>query len=59
MYVLKAKEERLGYAVPLTVIITIVSVVLTLLICYFVAYGLTMYNYRLKTVSYTHLPVIK
>ena len=29
-------------------IITIVSVVLTLLICYFVAYGLTMYNYRLK-----------
>ena len=31
-----------------SLIITIVSVVLTLLICYFVAYGLTMYNYRLK-----------
>ena len=31
-----------------SLIITIVSVVLTLFICYFVAYGLTMYNFRLK-----------
>ena len=31
-----------------SLIITIVSVVLTLLICYYVAYGLTMYNFRLK-----------
>ena len=33
-----------------SLIITIVSVVLTLLICYFVAYGLTMYNYRLSLI---------
>jgi arabinosaccharide transport system permease protein len=31
-----------------SLIITIVSVVLTLFICYFVAYGLTMYNFRLQ-----------
>ncbi len=31
-----------------SLIITIVSVALTLIICYFVAYGLTMYNYKLK-----------
>ena len=31
-----------------SLIITLVSVVLTLLICYFVAYGLTMYDYALK-----------
>ena len=31
-----------------TLVITIVSVVLTLFICYFVAYGLTMYNFKLK-----------
>ena len=33
--------------------ITIVSVVVTLLICYFVAYGLTMYNFRLRNVLFT------
>ena len=33
--------------------ITIVSVVLTLLICYFVAYGLTMYDFRLKNFLFT------
>lgn len=31
-----------------SMIITIVSVVLTLFICYYVAYGLSMYNFRLK-----------
>ena len=31
-----------------SLVITIVSVALTLIICYFVAYGLTMYNYKLK-----------
>lgn len=31
-----------------SLIITIVSVALTLIICYFVAYGLTMYKYKLK-----------
>lgn len=31
-----------------SLIITIASVVITLLICYFVAFGLTMYNFRLK-----------
>lgn len=31
-----------------SLIITIVSVVLTLFICYYVAYGLSMYNFRLK-----------
>ena len=31
-----------------SLIITIVSVALTLIICYFVAYGLTMYNYKIK-----------
>ena len=31
-----------------SLVITIVSVVLTLFICYFVAYGLTMYNFKLK-----------
>ena len=34
-----------------SLVITIVSVVLTLLICYFVAYGLTMYNFPLRTRS--------
>ena len=31
-----------------SLILTFVSVVLTLLVCYIVAYGLTMYNYKLK-----------
>lgn len=31
-----------------SLIITIVSVALTLIICYFIAFGLTMYNFRLK-----------
>lgn len=33
-------------------VLTLLSVVLTLIICYFVAYGLTMYNYRLKNVLF-------
>ncbi|BBF42605.1 N-acetyl-D-glucosamine ABC transport system, permease protein 2 [Lachnospiraceae bacterium KM106-2] len=31
-----------------SLVLTVVTVVLTLLVCYIVAYGLTMYNYRLK-----------
>ena len=31
-----------------SLILTLVSVVLTLFVCYIVAYGLTMYNYKLK-----------
>lgn len=31
-----------------SLILTFVSVVLTLIVCYIVAYGLTMYNYKLK-----------
>lgn len=33
-------------------ILTLLAVVLTLLICYFVAYGLTMYEYRLKNLLF-------
>lgn len=33
-------------------VLTLISVVLTLLICYFVAYGLSMYNYPLKNVLF-------
>jgi len=36
-----------------SLVITIVSVVLTLLICYFVAYGLTMYNFRMRNLLFT------
>ena len=36
-----------------SLIITVASVVLTLLICYFVAYGLTMYDYKLKNFLFT------
>lgn len=32
--------------------LTIITVVLTLLICYFVAYGLTMYDYKLKNLLF-------
>ena len=35
-----------------SMVLTLISVVLTLIICYFVAYGLTMYNYRLKNVLF-------
>ncbi|MDY2627239.1 MAG: carbohydrate ABC transporter permease [Lachnospiraceae bacterium] len=35
-----------------SLIITIVTVVLTLLICYFIAYGLTMYNFKLKNLLF-------
>lgn len=35
-----------------SLIITIVSVVLTLIICYFVAYGLAMYNFKLKNLLF-------
>lgn len=31
-----------------SLVITIVSVILTLFVCYFVAYGLSMYNFKLK-----------
>ncbi len=36
-----------------SLVITILSVVLTLLICYFVAYGLTMYDFKFKNVLFT------
>ncbi|MCR5107813.1 MAG: carbohydrate ABC transporter permease [Lachnospiraceae bacterium] len=36
-----------------SLIITLVSVVLTLLICYFVAYGLTMYDFKLRNLLFT------
>ena len=35
-----------------SMVLTIVSVVLTLLICYFIAYGLTMYDFKLKNVLF-------
>lgn len=35
-----------------SMVLTLVTVVLTLLICYFVAYGITMYNFKLKRVLY-------
>ena len=31
-----------------SLVITVVSVILTLFVCYFVAYGLSMYNFKLK-----------
>ena len=36
-----------------SLLITVLSVVLTLLICYFVAYGLTMYCFRLQNLLFT------
>ncbi|SEA80501.1 arabinosaccharide transport system permease protein [Pseudobutyrivibrio sp. ACV-2] len=36
-----------------SLVITVVSVALTLLICYFVAYGLTMYEFRFKNALFT------
>ncbi len=36
-----------------SLLITIISVVLTLFVCYFVAYGLTMYNFKLKNFLFT------
>lgn len=36
-----------------SLVITIVSVVITLLICYFVAYGIQMYNFRFKNFLFT------
>ena len=36
-----------------SLIITIVSVALTLLICYFVAYGLTMYDFKFKNLLFS------
>lgn len=36
-----------------SLIITVLSVVLTLLICYFVAYGLTMYKFKLQNFLFT------
>lgn len=35
-----------------SMVLTLISVVLTLIICYFVAYGLSMYNYPLKNVLF-------
>lgn len=35
-----------------SLVLTILSVVLTLLICYLVAYGLSMYNFRLKNILF-------
>jgi arabinosaccharide transport system permease protein len=36
-----------------SLLITIASVALTLLICYFVAYGLTMYDFKFKNILFT------
>ncbi|MCR5748229.1 MAG: carbohydrate ABC transporter permease [Lachnospiraceae bacterium] len=36
-----------------SMVLTIVTTVLTLLICYFVAYGITMYNFKLSSVIFT------
>ena len=36
-----------------SLLITIISVALTLIICYFVAYGLTMYEFRFKNALFT------
>ena len=36
-----------------SLLITIISVALTLLVCYFVAYGLTMYDFKLKNFLFT------
>ncbi len=36
-----------------SLVITITSVVLTLFICYFVAYGLTMYDFKLRNLLFT------
>lgn len=36
-----------------SLVITLVSVTLTLLICYFVAYGLTMYDFKLQNLLFT------
>ncbi len=35
-----------------SMVLTLITVVLTLMICYFVAYGLSMYEYRLKNVLF-------
>ena len=35
-----------------SLVLTIVTVTLTLVICYFVAYGLSMYDYRLKNILF-------
>ncbi len=36
-----------------SLLITIISVALTLIVCYFVAYGLTMYEFRFKRILFT------
>ena len=36
-----------------SLVITVASVVFTLFICYFVAYGLTMYNFKLRNLLFT------
>ncbi len=35
-----------------SMVLTVISVVLTLIICYFVAYGLSMYDYKLKNLLF-------
>lgn len=35
-----------------SMILTLVSVALTLIVCYFIAYGLTMYNFKLKNLLF-------
>jgi len=35
-----------------SMVLTLITVVLTLIVCYFVAYGLSMYEYRLKNVLF-------
>lgn len=35
-----------------SMVLTVLTVVLTLLICYFVSYGIVMYNFKLKKIAY-------
>ena len=50
IYLLSGNEDSQKYFMWFknSLVLTILTVVLTLLICYFVAYGLTMYDYKLK-----------
>lgn len=50
IYLLSGNEDSQKYFMWFknSLVLTVLTVVLTLLICYFVAYGLTMYDYKLK-----------
>lgn len=50
IYLLSGNEDSQKYFMWFknSLVLTVLTVVLTLLICYFVAYGLSMYDYKLK-----------